>query len=247
MDGDPHAAPGDSPAAGEYLPLGQFGVTPTAVGDETIVNYDVPAFMYHGTTYTQIGVTSDGYLVAGGGTGPDLDFVPQHLPNPKRPNNVLAPFWTDLSGDPASGGGDGLRVGVLTDGVDHWIVVEWDLAIWGTTDVRSFQTWLGANGTEDISFVWNQTLAPAPEANGLTIGAENSTGTRRVHLGDAARRLERVRRAAGREHRQHARRKPHLRRHGAGRRRPAPATSRRRMAAPDGPGTYVVRTDVEVT
>ena len=38
-------------------------------------------------------------------------------------------------------------------------MVEWDLAIFGApTDVRSFQAWLGLNGTEDISYVWNQTL-----------------------------------------------------------------------------------------
>jgi hypothetical protein len=246
IDGDPHAEPGDAPPAGEYLPLAQFGVAPTAVGDETIVNYDVPAFIFHETTYTQIGVTSDGYLVAGGGTGPDVAFVPQQLPDPTRPNNVLAPFWTDLSGDPSSGAGDGIRVGVLTDGVSNWIVVEWNLAIWGTTDVRSFQTWLGVNGTEDISFVWNQTLAPAPEANGLTIGAENSTGIGGFTLptlpdassGYAAQRVKSTDSRPGGKITYGVTVQGRIR--GTGH-----VTTT--MTAPDVPGTYVVRTDVEVT
>ena len=45
-------------------------------------------------------MTSDGYLVAGGGEAADVEFVPQDMPDPAAPNNVLAPFWTDLNGDP---------------------------------------------------------------------------------------------------------------------------------------------------
>jgi subtilisin family serine protease len=248
VDGDPQAVEGDSPAAGEYLPLASFGVAPTAVGDETIVNYDVPEFIFHDTPYSSIGVTSDGYLVAGGGEGPDVQFEPQQMPDPARPNNVLAPFWTDLNGEPGgNGGGDGLRVGVLTDGTDNWIVVEWDLAIFGApTDVRSFQVWLGVNGTEDISYVWNQTLAPAPPNPGFAIGAENSGGLGGFTLptlpdassGYAAQRVASTPstpggsltydvtvagRSAGTGH----------------------VTTT--MAAPDGPGTYIVRSDIEVT
>ena len=138
----------------------------------------------------------------------DVQFVPQKMPDPAAPNNVLAPFWTDLNGTHGgNGGGDGLRAGTLTDGVNRWLVVEWDLAIFGApTDVRSFQVWIGLNGTEDISFVWNQTLTatPALEPGVLAIGAENSGGLGGFSLDDAARRLERLRRPAGGEHAQYA-------------------------------------------
>jgi hypothetical protein len=248
VDGDPQAAPGDSPAAGEYLPLASFGVPPTAVGDETIVNYDVPAFVFHDTTYTSIGVTSDGYLVAGGGDGSDVQFVPQKMPDPVRPNNVLAPFWTDLNGEAGSnGGGDGLRVGTLSDGTNQWIVVEWDIAIFGApNDVRSFQVWLGTNGTEDISYVWNQTLAPAPAAAGLSIGAENSGGIGGFTLdalpdassGYAAQRVASTPSTPGGSLTYHVTVQGAI---------PGTGTVTTRMAAPDGPGTYVVTSEVRVT
>ena len=77
--------------------------------------------MYGSEPYTRIGVVSNGYLVIGGGTADDLVFVPQTFPNAARPNNVLAPFWTDLN--PAAAGA--IRIGALTDGVDNWIVVDW--------------------------------------------------------------------------------------------------------------------------
>ena len=61
------------------------------MGDESIVNYTVPAFT-----------------------------------NPAAPNNVLAPFWTDLDLTSARGGAS--RVATLTDGVSTWLVVDWDKA-----------------------------------------------------------------------------------------------------------------------
>ena len=61
-------------------------------------------------------------LVVGGGTSGDIAFLGQHFPNPTRPNNVLAPFWTDFN--PPAGGA--LRIGTLTDGVNTWIVLDWD-------------------------------------------------------------------------------------------------------------------------
>jgi subtilisin family serine protease len=250
IDGDPEPVAGDSPAAGEYRPLAQFGVQPTAVGDETIVNYNVPAFVFHDTTYTRIGVTSDGYLVAGGGEAADIKFEPQAMPDPDRPNNVLAPFWTDLNGEQGTnGGGDGLRVGLLTDGTNDWVVVEWDLALFGApSDVRSFQVWLGANGAEDISYVWNQTLTatPALAPGVLAIGAENSGGLGGFALdtlpdassGYAAQRVQSTDSTPGGTLSYHVTVEGRITGTGA-------VTTR--MTAPDVPGTYVVRTDVSVT
>ena len=88
---------GGSPAGG-YLPLSLFGIAPIAgVGDDTITNFNVPAFQYGGESYTRLGVVSNGYLVIGGGTSADIVFTPQVFPNVARPNNVIAPFWTDLN------------------------------------------------------------------------------------------------------------------------------------------------------
>ena len=112
VPGTPNIAPGS--LAG-YIPLDGFGVTPIPIGDEQILNFNTPSFVYGQTAYTRLGVTSNGYLVVGGGTGADIDPVPQTFPDPAPPNNVLAPFWTDLDGT----GAPGIFAATLTDGVDR--------------------------------------------------------------------------------------------------------------------------------
>src|SRR4029079_7153079 len=121
-------------------PESDFGNT---FGDETLINYDFGAFglsfRYGNVDYTTIAVTSDGYLVMGGGDSSDLNFVPQNMPDPAHPNNVLAPYWTDfdMSGDssPSSDGGD-MYIGF--DGC--FIIFEWkNVPVWGTDTTRSFE------------------------------------------------------------------------------------------------------------
>ncbi|HEX4817953.1 MAG TPA: S8 family serine peptidase [Nonomuraea sp.] len=169
----PTIAPGAGPAG--YLPLDAFGVTPVPIGDEQAVNFDVPAFSFAGRTFTRLGVTSNGYSVAGGAADDDVQFLPQTLPDPARPNAVLAPYWTDLDGT----GAPGVLATVLTDGVDDWVVVEWRVNLFGTNQLKVFQQWIGVNGAEDVTYAYDPANLPgAPPAGfGLTVGAENSEGT----------------------------------------------------------------------
>lgn len=167
-------APGVSPAG--YLPLSGFGIAPIAgMGDETMANFNVPTFLYAGQTYSRIGITSNGYVVVGGGTTEDLDYANlTPLPDPARPNNVLAPYWTDLN--PAAGGA--VRIGVLTDNTNDWIIIDFeDVPNYGTTDLNDFQIWIETAdlGNEDITFTYGDTVAPP--GNQLTIGVENFLGT----------------------------------------------------------------------
>jgi subtilisin family serine protease len=161
---------GTTPAG--YLPLSLFGIGPIAgVGDETIVNFAIPPFVFAGETYNAIGMVSNGYAVVGGGDGADVDFINQVLPDPARPNNVLAPFWTDLN----PGAGGALRAATLTDGVNTWLVLDWEnVPTWSGDEVDSFQIWVGLNGVEDISF----TYGPVGDGDTgyLTVGAENAYG-----------------------------------------------------------------------
>ena len=166
-----HIAPGLSP--GGYIPLDQFGTIPIAIGDEQIVNFAVPQFVFNGATHTQIGVTSNGYIVVGGGTVADVDFEPL-LGSPAAPNGVLAPFWTDLDGT----GAPGILTNVLTDGVNSWIVVEWRLNVFGTSSRRTFQVWIGIDGVEDITYTYNPGALPAdPAGFPFIVGVENLDGT----------------------------------------------------------------------
>ena len=163
-----------------YLPLS--GTPISSVGDETISNFTVPAFTYGGQTYTRVGMVSDGYLVVGGGTGADVQFVNQNLPDPTRPNNVLAPFWTDLN--PAFGGA--MRAAVLSSGSNSWIVFDWQGVVnFSNRQPNTFQVWLPfATNTGTVNGVSaNQTFfaygtITTGEGGALTIGAENIFGNR---------------------------------------------------------------------
>jgi hypothetical protein len=170
--GVPSIAPGESP--GGYIPLAAFGIAPMPIGDEAIINFNVPPFVYNGVTYGAIGVDSNGYLVAGGGSSEDNNCC--NLPggpDPARPNNVLAPFWTDLDGSAA----EGIRAATLTDGVDSWLVFEWQVNVFGTASNRHFQVWIGINGTQDISFTYDTAALPAnPNGQDFQVGAENVLG-----------------------------------------------------------------------
>jgi subtilisin family serine protease len=162
---------GTTPAGG-YLPLSAFGITPIdGVGDETIVNFGVPPYVYAGELHTSIGMVSNGYAVVDGGDASDVDFINQALPDPARPNNVLAPFWTDLN--PAFGGE--LRAAFLGDGVSTWLVLDWEaVQNYGDSEANSFQIWISIDGVEDISFAYG----PVSDGDGgfLTVGAENAYG-----------------------------------------------------------------------
>ena len=155
-----------------YLPLDIFGIAPIPIGDEDIVNFDVDAFVFNGVTYTSIGVDSNGYLIAGGGAAQDNKCctLPSG-PSPARPNNVIAPFWTDLDGSSAPG----IFVASLTDGVSVWTVFEWRVKVFGTNDTRTFQVWVGANGVQDVEMAY-AALPTNPNGQQFLVGAENAIG-----------------------------------------------------------------------
>jgi hypothetical protein len=172
-------APGSSPAGG-YLPLSLFGIPPVAgVGDDTITNFNVPAFSFAGNTYSQVGFSSNGYVVIGGGSGPDNSINNQNFPDANRPNNTLALFWTDLN--PAAAGA--MRIGTLTDGSDTWIVMDWQGVREFSTagNLHSFQVWIGvnsdANPGEDVSYAYGPNTG-AGDGGFTSVGAENLFGNR---------------------------------------------------------------------
>jgi subtilisin family serine protease len=170
---------GDTPGGG-FLPLEDFGIAPVAgVGDETIVNFDVPSFVYGGEVYTSVGMVSNGYLVVGGGTSADVEFQPPAtFPDAAAPNNVVAPWWTDLN--PADGGD--LRIATLTDGVNTFLVAEWqDVPTWSGNGVNSFQVWITLGATEQTYMTYGGPLTAEPDVGSLT-GAENRTGSSGVEV-----------------------------------------------------------------
>jgi hypothetical protein len=103
---------------------------------------------------------------------------PGTLGSPQSPNGILAPFWTDLDGT----GADGIRIGTLTDGSDTWIVVDWRVNVFGTTNLRTFEVWIGvtgdANPGEDITYAYDAADLPAdPAGHPFVVGVENLDGS----------------------------------------------------------------------
>ena len=187
-----------------YLDLSLFGVAPVAgVGDDTITNFNVPTFYYGGEPYTRIGVVSNGYIVVGGGDSGDIVFLPQHFPNAARPNNVLAPLWSDLN--PSASGAGAIRVATLSGGGFTWIVVDWaGVKNFGNATTHSFEVWLqesaGAHtgpGSEAITYSYGPNLVFPGDGAGLgnagsgdpdsgqNWGAENRTGSSGANIASA--------------------------------------------------------------
>ncbi len=173
-DAIPSIAAGDNPVGG-FLDLSQF-TAPVTIGDEEAKNFDMPAFDFGGRSYSRIGVVSNGYVVINGANSQqDIAYTPQSLPDPAAPNGVLAPYWTDLDGT----GEKGIYVVSLTDGTNTWVAVQWDVHVFGNAaNHRTFQMWIGVNGSEDISYGYAPDAIGADGSpDGLTVGAENLSGT----------------------------------------------------------------------
>ncbi len=98
---------------------------------------------------------------------------------------MLAPYWTDLDGT----GAEGIRAGTLTDGVNTWIVARSGTSTSSApTSARAMQVWIGINGVEDISYGYDVGHARLRHTGryGLTVGAENPSGTGGADIGVAA-------------------------------------------------------------
>lgn len=157
-----------------FIPLSLFNIPPvTDVTDESIVNFAIPEFYFGGDMHDTIGMVSNGYLVIDGGTQADVDYINQIFPDPTVPNNVLAPFWTDLN--PSAGGA--LYAAILSDSNtgNAWVVFEWsNVPNFSDGELNSFQVWIGINGVEDVAYVYGD--VSDGDNSFLTIGAENQYG-----------------------------------------------------------------------
>lgn len=147
-----------------YIPLPEtFGATPIPIGDEEIIQFDSPPFDYNGQTWTTFGVDSNGYIVAGPTSSEDNNCcnIPGG-PDPARPNNMLAPLWSDLEGTDA----EGIFALILTDtGTgDSWIVVEYRVEVFGTEIPEVLQVWIGLNNDtnpeQDITYAYDPATRP---------------------------------------------------------------------------------------
>jgi hypothetical protein len=173
--GVPSFANGATPVGG-FLDLAAAGVPAEPIGDEEILQFDSPPFTYNGQTWNTFGVTSDGYVVAGETSSEDLECctIPDGA-SPARPNNMIAPLWTDLEGTDAPG----IRVATFTRSGTRWVIIQSNLEVFGTEQAEVFQIWIGFSndGTpaQDISFAYG-TGSPTDPGMDFLVGAENLLG-----------------------------------------------------------------------
>jgi uncharacterized repeat protein (TIGR01451 family) len=166
-----------SPAPFGYVPLKILGVAPFGCPsncDDGSVILNVPGFIYNGAAYSSVIWSVNGTLEVGAASGVATSFANQNLPDATPPNNLLAPFWTDLN---MGSNGDGAEwyVGVLNAGPRQFTVYEWDnIPLFGDqTNRYSFQIWVenGASGN-----IW-YSYAQLGVTSGATVGLENADGT----------------------------------------------------------------------
>jgi uncharacterized repeat protein (TIGR01451 family) len=166
----------DGASPGGYLSLASLGIAPNNVlKDESITNFNTSPFLYGGQVYTRVGIVSNGYAVIGGGDSNDVSYSPQDLPNTERPNNIVAPFWTDL--DPTAGGNFYAAHNVLVGGKNYF-VAEWEnVPEYEGTALYTFQVWIQEGGMEEwVSMVYGKVEGDGT-GDGLTTGAENIIGS----------------------------------------------------------------------
>lgn len=157
-----------------YLPLSAFGIAPLPCPS----NCDDGGFVisglninYLGQTYTSAILSVNGTLELGTASGVASSFLNQNLPSPSIPNNVLAPWWTDLN----LGAGGNWYLGALSDGVSVWDIFEWaGVPRFGdNSSTFSFQIWL-ERGSGNITFTYGPFAGDTGDG---TTGAENADGT----------------------------------------------------------------------
>lgn len=158
--------------------------------DETSLVYGTRLpFQFNGRRYEQLTISSNGF-VAAGETRTNDTWMNARLPNTRSPNNVIAPFWTDLDlqgdggqSDNGKGGGTIHLYAVEDDnGQPVWLVVDWINAqrFDGSSDeTYSFGVWLGVGSNLGQNLMRYYAMGPTPAT--VTIGAEESTGS----LGDS--------------------------------------------------------------
>ena len=147
--------------------------------DDRVFTASVPyGILFNGQVHSSITISTNGFMQLG--TGATASPVNQSLPDATTPNNVLAPFWTDLH--PA--GTDGQGAGNLYAGYFAvpsgriYLLIEWkDVITKGSTSRHTFQIWLQVGGhVEDVTFTYFR-VETFGAGGALTIGAEDGTGT----------------------------------------------------------------------
>ena len=163
------------PVSFSFVELSDLGVDPfdfPSDRDEGGLLIGGLDFWYLGEHYTEAIWSVNGTLEPGGSSGVASGGVNQTMPDPALPNNLLAPWWSDIDFND----GGTWSAAEITYFFNNYFVFEWNGAPKkGTTpkQTATFQIWI-RKGTDVIWFVYDTLALRWTEA---TVGVEDSTGS----------------------------------------------------------------------
>jgi hypothetical protein len=155
----------DSPTGPSYnwFDISALGIQLPTLADEALsssLNLGF-YFNFYGNSYNSVKVSSNGFLTFGSSNS----FIPTTLPNVAVPNDIICPYWTDLT--PSIQG----KIYYYQDVANGRFIVQFDnIANFGTTNNNTFQMILYTNGVIEFQYKYISPLLS-------TVGIENSTGT----------------------------------------------------------------------
>jgi hypothetical protein len=161
----------------EINQIGTLFPRPSGVSNLTIT-FSLPFnFKYYGNNFTQVRISTDGWIALGSGT----QVAPQNYPLPRQDDikNMICAFWDDLF---SASGQEAGKIYYYNDAVDHRFIIEWDNVGHADdyTNVETFQIILldpayypTKTGDGEIIFQYKT----VEEAGSCTIGIEDNTET----------------------------------------------------------------------
>ncbi|WP_371375107.1 S8 family serine peptidase [Thalassotalea aquiviva] len=163
-----------SPAPFGFYPLSWLGVAPLSLpgncDDGGSIFQGLPSFDFAGNSYSSVIMSVNGGIEVGTASSQALPASPQLLPDPAVPNNIVAPYWTDLN---LCDGGN-WYVAVLNAGPAQFIVFEWEnVPFYNNPNTASFQIWILV-GSEQMWIAYGD-VASSPYP--VSVGVENDNGT----------------------------------------------------------------------
>ena len=153
----------DTNAAYDFVNIGAGNPGPT--GDDSGLNVPLGfGFNYYGTNYTELTLSSNGYLCFDGNAG---DFSNDPIPGASNPGGIIAPYWDDLN--PSAGGSGPIKWDTVGTAPNRRFVAWWDgVEHFGNNDTEDVQCILDENGTITFSYV-----ATTQGGSSATIGIQN--------------------------------------------------------------------------
>lgn len=133
-------------------------------------------FLFYGNTYSQVKVSSNGFLTF---NGDPWEYWNQPIPSPGEPNDLIAPFWDDLCPPYNTNPGESLVFAqTFGSAPNRYAVVEWykiPFYEWPPVpETLTFEAILYENG--EMKFQYKEMEGYYGDGKWASVGMENSAG-----------------------------------------------------------------------